>query len=240
VAKQLTFPRFYILGSTFHFTTTPNPFPQSIELGPILQYAETNNYLSCPAPLLRVMLKSFDLSEELTSEVQRQLKDLVAAALSFDPCQWSHELHPASPTEDLEKRVRIASAHRAAVCIYLARFIPCTHPLLDNSSGSALVNLTGLSDEIIHHISFLTPDDALFKSISWPLFMAGAEAEGHAQRAWIMNILDEFYSIMYWGYIPTVKRVLDCVWTCKDRSPEGSPSCWVTEVKEMGTDILIA
>jgi hypothetical protein len=99
------------------------------------------------------------------------------------------------------------------------------------------VDLTGLSDDIIHHISFLTPDDALFKSISWPLFLAGAEAEGHAQRTWIMNTLDEFYNVMYWGYIPTVKRVLDAVWRCRDLSQE---NCWVTEVKEMGTNILIA
>ncbi|KAF2710143.1 hypothetical protein K504DRAFT_476211 [Pleomassaria siparia CBS 279.74] len=239
---------FSILGSTLSFTPGPRQLiPDTIELEPILDYAQTNNYLSCPAPLLRIMLRTFELpdgrqcaSDELSFEVQEQVRELLEAALSFDPFRWAYTFQPTSPFEDLDKRARIASAHRAAVCIYIARVLSCTNPLLDPSSGSALVSLTGLADEVVHHISHLSPSDNVFKCISWPLFLAGAESEDHIQRMWIMDRLNTLHSIMYWGYIPTVKSVLEVIWTNKDKAGRGADNCWVDEVKEMGTDLLVA
>ena len=193
------------------------------------------------------MLKSFDLpdtretaSERLGNEVQDQVRDLLIETLLFNPINWAYTFEPTSPLEDLEKRVRIASAHRAAVCIYIARVLSATSPLLDSSSGSALLSLTGLADEIVHHISYLNPGDNVFKCISWPLFLAGAESEDPIQRTWIMDRLDRFYGVMYWGYIPTVKNVLELIWKNKDRAVVGADNCWVDEVKELGTDLLIA
>jgi hypothetical protein len=193
------------------------------------------------------MLESFELedtrtssSDELAADVQEGVAVLLRAALDFDPVAWSLNFEPASLSENLEHRMRIAAAHRAAVCIYLARVLPCTNPLLDPSSPVALVSLTGLADEIIQHISYLKPGDTLFKSISWPLFLAGAECEDPAQRTWIMNTLDDFYSLLYWGYIRTVKSVLETIWSCKDRAAEGADNCWVDEVKIIGTELLIA
>jgi hypothetical protein len=193
------------------------------------------------------MLESFDLedtrtssSDELAADVQEGVALLLRAALNFDPVGWSLQFERASLSENLEHRMRIAAAHRAAVCIYLARVLPCTNPLLDPSSPSALVSLTGLATEIVHHISYLKPGDTLFKSISWPLFLAGAESEDPAQRTWIMNTLDDFYSLLYWGYIRTVKKVLVTIWSCKDKAAEGADNCWVDEVKVLGPDLLIA
>ncbi|KAF9692693.1 hypothetical protein EKO04_009161 [Ascochyta lentis] len=238
---------FYVLGSTLSFSTMSKFVPDTIDLEPILRYAETNNYLSCPGPLLRIMLESFELpdsrdgtSGNLRENIQEQVGVLLQRALDFDPIAWSCDFEPASPFEDLKQRVRIASAHRSAVCIYLARVLPCTHPLLDPASDSALVNLNTLANDVVRHISYLKPGDAVFKCICWPLFLAGAESEDPSQREWIMNTLDILYSEMYWGYLHTVKRVLETIWLCKDRAVSGSDNCWVDEVKELGTDILIA
>ncbi len=143
---------FYVLGSTLSFSTMTKFVPDTIDLEPILRYAETNNYLSCPAPLLRIMLESFELpdsrdgaSGDLREHIQEQVGVLLQRALAFDPITWSCDFEPTSPFEDLKQRVRIASAHRSAVCIYLARVLPCTHPLLDPASDTALVNLTTLA-----------------------------------------------------------------------------------------------
>ncbi|KAH9866302.1 hypothetical protein J1614_008868 [Plenodomus biglobosus] len=235
---------FYILGSTFTFSSMPCLIPDTLELEPILRYAETNNYLSCPGPLLRIMIESFALPDSHDSTgkttIQDQVGILLQRALAFDPTAWSASFAPASPHEDLSQRIRIASAHRSAVCIYLARVLPSTNPLLDPTSGSALVSLTGLADDVVHHISHLRPGDALFKSICWPLFLAGAESEDAAQRAWIMNTLDQLYGIMFWGYLHTSKRVLEAIWKLKDDGELGEGNCWVEEVKELGSEILIA
>lgn len=239
---------FYILGSTFSFTTLPALIPETIELDPILRYAETNNYLSCPGPLLRVMLESFALPDTHGSPsgtstpiyLQEQVGVLLQRALDFDPIAWSFDFERASPFDDIQKRIRIASAHRSAVCIYLARVLPSTNPLLDPASGEALVSLTALADDVVHHISHLKPGDALFKSICWPLFLAGAESEDPTQREWIMNTLDELYGQMFWGYLHTSKRVLEAIWRFKDSAGPGGGNCWVEEVKDLGNDILIA
>jgi hypothetical protein len=238
---------FYVLGTTLSFSTTSKFIPDSMELEPILRYAETNNYLSCPGPLLRIMLESFELPDSQPPSpgtpqegIQDQVAVLLQRALDFDPIAWSHSFEPASPLDDLQQRVRIAFAHRSAVCIYLARVLPCTNPLLDPTSGSALVSLTALADDVVYHISLIRPGDAVFKCICWPLFLAGAESENPAQREWIMNTIDTMYHEMYWGYLHAVKRVLETIWLCKDKAAAGADNCWVDEVKDLGMDILIA
>ena len=239
---------FHILGSTFSFTTLPTLIPDTIELDPILRYAETNNYLSCPGPLLRIMLESFALPDSHGSfagtntpiYIEEQVGVLLRRALEFDPIVWSSNFAPASPFEDIQQRIRIASAHRSAVCIYLARVLPSTNPLLDPTSGTAIVSLTALADDVVHHISHLKPGDPLFKSICWPLFLAGAESEDPAQREWIMNTLDELYVLMFWGYLRTSKRVLEAIWKFKDEAGPSSGNCWVEQLKDFGHDILIA
>jgi hypothetical protein len=237
---------FYILGSTFSFSALPSFIPDTIELEPILRYAETNNYLSCPGPLLRIMLESFALpnrtvsrTPEVFDSIQQQLGNLLHRALEFDPVAWSCDFEPASPFEDLKKRIRIAAAHRSAVCIYLARVLPSTNPLIDPTSGTAIVNLTALANDVVFQISYLEPGDALYKSICWPLFLAGAESRDPTQREWIMDTLDKLYGIMYWGYLHTSKRVLEAVWRYLDEKNDGE-NCWVEEVKDFGNEILIA
>ena len=192
------------------------------------------------------MLNSFAMpdtrevvSDKITTEEQERLRALLQQALSFDPLEWTMNFPPASPQEDLDKRSWIAAAHRSAVCIYIARVVPVTNPLLDVSSGSAIIDLQALADDVVENISRLQPSDPLFKSSSWPLFLAGAESENHLQRSWIMNALDDLYQVTYWGYICTVKQVLQAIWAFKARqtNPE---DCWVDKVKALGSDVLIA
>jgi len=230
---------FYILGSTFSFTAIPTAIPDTIELEPILRYAETNNYLSCPSPLLRIMIESSTLPSK-TVCMQDSIGVLLRRALAFDPISWSTTFSPASPHEDITQRIRIAAAHRSAVCIYLARVLPSTHPLLDPSSSQAIVSLTALADDVVHQISHLRPGDALFKSICWPLFLAGAESRDPRQREWIMDTLDELYGVMYWGYLRMSKRVLEDIWKYVDGVGGEEGNCWVEGIGGLGGDILIA
>ncbi|KAH7380262.1 fungal-specific transcription factor domain-containing protein [Phaeosphaeria sp. MPI-PUGE-AT-0046c] len=238
---------FYVLGSTFSFSAMPSFIPDTIDLNPILRYAETNNYLSCPGPLLRIMLESFALpdktvscTDEVYDNIQEQIEKLLHRALDFEPVPWSRSFEPASPYEDISQRIRIAAAHRSAVCIYLARVLPSNHPLIDPKSGTAIVYLTDLANDVVHQISHLKPGDALFKSICWPLFLAGAESRDPVQREWIMNTLDALYSTMFWGYLHTSKRVLEAIWKYLDQATDGEENCWVEEIKDLGNEILIA
>jgi hypothetical protein len=171
--------------------------------------------------------------------IQQQIGDLLHRALQFDPVAWSCDFEPASPFDDLAKRIRIAAAHRSAVCIYLARVLPSTNPLIDPKSGTAIVNLIALANDVVFQISHLAPGDALYKSICWPLFLAGAESRDPVQREWIMDTLDKLHGIMFWGYLHTSKRVLEAIWRYLDEKNDGE-NCWVEEVKDFGNELLIA
>lgn len=193
------------------------------------------------------MLQSFDLSDlrnmsgETKQDLENRLRTLMELALSFDPIQWLLEFTPTSPDEDLSKRFHIASAHRSAVFIYLARFVPSTNPLLNPEQGTALGDLEEHAGIIIHHISQLSPGDVIFKSISWPLFLAGAETNDPKHRAWILCTLDTFYHILHWGYVQSVVKTLKAIWTFRDGAPkENDSDCWVLGVQAMESDILIA
>ncbi|KAF2470035.1 uncharacterized protein BDR25DRAFT_287639 [Lindgomyces ingoldianus] len=241
---------FFVLGSTLDFDNTPKKLiPNSIDLKAILEYAETNNYLSCPAPLLHIMLQAFELPDvqwqqfgEEASLARGHIQLLLEAALSFDPIKWASTFQPASPFEDLKKRISIASAHRSAVCIYITRILPSTHAssLLSTSRGSSVSSLSDLATDILDHLSNLSPGDTVFKSIGWPIFLAGAESDDPVQRAVIVEKLDALWNEMYWGYILTVKELLGVIWSYKDRGAKGEDICWVTEVKRLGTELLIA
>ena len=83
---------FFVIGSTFSFSTSRVLIPESIDLDPILRYAETNNYLSLPGPLLRIMVESFkledtreDASDDIALDLQDEIGVLLKAALDFDP-----------------------------------------------------------------------------------------------------------------------------------------------------------
>ncbi|KAF2201596.1 hypothetical protein GQ43DRAFT_371055 [Delitschia confertaspora ATCC 74209] len=239
---------FFILGSTLTFSNgSPQQLiPDTLDLDTILQYAETNNYLSCPAPLLRIMLKSFKIPdarifETTTPFIEDQVGSLLEEVLAFDAVVWASEsFQPISPHENLSKRVCIASAHRAAVCLYIARVLPTSSPLISPSSPTAIINLSYLASDIVYHLSYLNPGDTVFKSISWALFLAGAESDIPAQRTWIMEKLDALWKELYWGYVRTVKEVLELIWGYKDRAARGENVCWIEEVRRMGTELLIA
>lgn len=239
-----------ILGSTLTYSSTPNvSLHDSIALDAILEYAESNNFVSCPAHLLRIMLKSSELSEILNdtpvfaqelSSLEQQVKLLVRSAQKFDPFAWASSFQLTSPYEEVMKRMHMASAHRSAVCLYVVRVLPDSSPLIRQSSTSAIVDIPGLVSDIIHHLSFIHLGDALFKSTCWPMFLAGVECEKLEDREWIKARLDALWDTLLWGYVRTAKEVLEVIWNCKDRAAIAQTPCWVDEVRKLGADLLIA
>lgn len=189
------------------------------------------------------MLESFDFSDSkamgnLSIEQEEKLKTLIRRTFAFDPAVWLSNIKLVSSEDDPKGRFHMASAHRSAVCIYLARFIPYEHPLLDPSSGQAIMNLPSLATDIVQHVAYITPEDTYFKALNWPLFLAGAETNDPAERAFIVHTLDTIFDIMRWGYVITSKKILETIWALRSHgTPPGG--CWVTEVTRNGTELLI-
>ncbi|EFR03821.1 acriflavine sensitivity control protein acr-2 [Nannizzia gypsea CBS 118893] len=189
---------YYILGSTFSArkpnmgsTTSCYPFTDVL---PLLERAEANSYMSCPAFLLHVMLSASHLSnvEKITGYEEEQARYLMERASTFNTNTWAASVQGISSHNDFESRAHVASAHKSAVCLYIHQAVPSAN-LMDECSRKAMV------EDIIGHLSFILPGNLLLKGTSWPTFIAGAESRDPAQRAWIVARLNDLWEILPWA-----------------------------------------
>lgn len=247
--KLIITSRYDVLSSTLaHSTHAEPPRCNSAVVHSSLQYAEANNYLSFPAVLLETVLiaarlsqtvQNSSLANPITGSQERQILSILHAAKSFDVRDWASTLQGSSPHCDLESRVQIASAHKAAVCIYVSRVLLLLLP------GTKVQNdLAFLVSDIINHLSFVSSDSELFKATSWPTFVAGAEAKDFGQQAWAMARLQELWECLpcTMGYVRSGMEILQSIW-----NKQNAPVCdavntvdWIQDLRGSEIDLMIA
>ncbi|KAF4533954.1 Acriflavine sensitivity control protein acr-2 [Lasiodiplodia theobromae] len=238
---------FYILGSTVVSSRSRANASRHFQyVLPLLERAESNSYLSCPAVLLQIMLLASYLSggqsTSATEEQQQPLSlEAEAAALlqraqSFDVHAWAQGVQGiSSDHDDFESRVHVASAHKSAICLYIHRAVP-TAVLLDGEQTEMLVS------DVIGHLALIGRDDNLIKGTAWPTFVAGAETADPARRAWIADRLVMLWRIMLWGYLPTALETLHVIWGTDDDCPNGEAGVregWLQKLKRLGIEWMI-
>lgn len=221
----------------------------------LLQDAEGNHCSSFPAALLPLiqsgaqLLKMDDVSrfpDTLIDSRQYDALHLLQAAKSFDPAIWAIDLQPRSPADDLLHRTIIASAHKAAVCVYLSRIILALWP-----STVLPDDLETLAAEIITHLSNMHPGDALFTATAWPAFIAGLETVDPTNRAWVVRRFQELWEVEPWGLTREALEALRTIWDGRnneDAVKSGNDGFynqeenwnWIEKLKNIGTDWLIA
>ncbi|CEL09339.1 hypothetical protein ASPCAL12477 [Aspergillus calidoustus] len=135
---------YYILNSTLLTRPTlENPFllpAQNCTSGSIIAAvtrAETNSYLSLPTPLLQILFQACELSNTVTTLLQKQgplvseadylsilatAQSLIEQVSSFDVISWAAGLE-CSSAERRQSRIHTALAHQAALQIYILRSV---------------------------------------------------------------------------------------------------------------------
>ncbi|RDW63302.1 hypothetical protein BP6252_10847 [Coleophoma cylindrospora] len=238
-----------VLSSTLARPETSGP-PQcsSMMIRSSLQYAEVNNYLSFPAVLLERVLVTAQLSQavqdtfpakSITSDQEQQIVSLLDAAQSFDAREWASTLQSISPHGDLESRIHVASAHKAAVCIYISRVLRLLSPIAEVPDDLEL-----LVSDIVHHLSFVTSSSELFKATSWPTFVAGADTRDLEQQAWAMARLRELWACLpcTMGYVRSAMEILGAIWHKRDSAMGGITHTgdWIQDLQVLEIDLMIA
>jgi Fungal specific transcription factor domain len=175
-------------------------------------------------------------TEWTTGYKEEQAILLLRAAQSFDALAWATALQRHSPHSDLAYRAHIASAHRAAVCIYLSRVLLSISPATELDC-----NLESLISEVICHLSFIRLGNALFKATTWPTFIAGAETKDPGQQAWVVARLRELWEVEPWGLIRGALGILELIWHRRNPSMQGGASTvdWIQDLRTLGVDWLI-
>ncbi|KAF3481384.1 acriflavine sensitivity control protein acr-2 [Arthroderma uncinatum] len=226
---------YYILGSTFSpkLPRTGAIHYPPLDALPMLERAEANSYMSCPAFLLQIMLSASHLSslDKVTTLEEEQAFYLMKRAQSFGIHAWAASVQGISSYNDFDSRVHVATAHKSAVCLYIHRAVPSAS-LLDKSSIKATIN------DIIWHLSFILPGNLLLKGTSWPTFIAGAESHDPEQRAWVVARLHALWEILPWGYVHTAIEMLRTTWAAEDLATELTGG-WLQRLKALGNDWIV-
>lgn len=118
---------------------------------------------------------------------------------------------------------------------------PTTQPFYDPGS---------LVADIITHLSFIRPCDALFTATTWPTFIAGAETNDRETQEWVARRFQELWSVEPWGLIREALGLLEKIWvgrrdTVVDNEEEIAvkqgerDADWISDLLGSGADWLI-
>ncbi|KAL2272061.1 hypothetical protein VTJ83DRAFT_1432 [Remersonia thermophila] len=208
----------------------------------VLRRAEAHAYHCCPPEILQVMLEASSLCESSAPRNRiEHAETLLLRACAFDVVHWVRNIRGLSDRDDLGVRVSVASAHRAAACLYLLLAVP------ETAEGTSFPSLTvdGLVREVLEHLEAVPVGHVHLKGTIWPTFVAGAQADDPAQRAWCAGRMRALGSsnpwACPWGYIRTAARVMEQLWEARDKAAAagGTKSNWLMEVKRMRGKYLI-
>ena len=216
----------------------------------LLQDEEGNHCSSFPTKLLELLRTGAQLSlpnhpsYSSSSAKQEEALYLLSTAISFDPLTWATKLQPHSPTTDLKYRRHVASAHRAAVCIYLSRVLKSFAPTTQLPH-----NLEAFVADVIRNLSVIRPSNPLFKATTWPAFIAGAETHDPESQKWVAVRFQELWDVEPWGLLRGASEVVDRIWASRWKQvlyEEGNfseepkeESNWISDLRGSGVDWLI-
>ncbi|KAB5511644.1 acriflavine sensitivity control protein acr-2 [Coniochaeta sp. 2T2.1] len=251
IADCLTY---HILGSTLaEVDERAASVYDNIDISAVLHRAEAYSYHCCPPTILQIVVCATRLGvtgglgslpgmlEDREDRADIAMK-LLVQALAFDVRGWVDNIANLSINDDREARVRLASAHRAAACLYIILTVPQAIGRFRDGD----LNSESLVAEILLQLSCVPSDHVLFKGSVWPSFMAGAQTDDPKQRQWSMLRLRSMWRsspwMCPWGYVETAMVTLESVWTTRDAlSPKEKRSWnWLKQLKESGNiDCLI-
>ncbi|KAK3374573.1 fungal-specific transcription factor domain-containing protein [Podospora didyma] len=221
---------------------------EHVDVCAVLQRAEAHSYHCCPPLILQIILSSGllfvppttpqahphqqqEVRMEGYSSVTEMALSLLDQVRSFDIIGWVHSIRGLSPNDDLEARVHVAAAHRAAACLYLLLTVP------EAQIVPSSPQLDDLVAEIVYHLSSIDVGHVLLKGTIWPTFMAGAQTDDLAQREWCASRLFAVWAenpwVCPWGYVDSAMQMLRDIWTWRDNRPgeEALSMNWLQELK---------
>ncbi|KAK3334286.1 fungal-specific transcription factor domain-containing protein [Neurospora tetraspora] len=239
-----------IYGSTISGNTwsSEDTIDDGVVLPYILQNAEAYSYHCAPPAILQIILSASQLcsGSSTTLETDGGVERIATAAAllhkarNFDVQTWVYNINGLPPDDDLEARVSVASAHRAAACLFVLLSVPeaglLELPLLEPKD---------LVQEILGHLSCIPEDHVHLKGTVWPTFIVGAETDDLNERAWCLERLVAVWTknpwTYPWGYVHTATEMLQEIWRSKDlAAQQGDDGInWLQRLKATGNSCLI-
>ncbi|KAM7220287.1 Fungal specific transcription factor domain containing protein [Rhypophila decipiens] len=241
-----------ILGSTIS-SYEPDPagsgllqVDQDAAVFSILSRNEAHSYHCCPPLILQIIMSASRLfgPEFSAADGQARLsaaQSLLLQAREYDVEEWVYNISGLARHDDLPTRVKLASAHRAACCLYIVLAVSNDDEGLPDMPDT---RPDGLAVEIYNSLASVPIDHVLLKGMVWPTFMAGAQTDDASLRNWLLERLRAILGLKLlvcpWGYVSTAIEMLDDIWTRRERVPKSQRMLnWLQELKGVRNGCLI-
>lgn len=199
-----------------------------------LQLSVDQSYLGCPEYLLDV-LRSFSVYRDILTSPEpideivsdsyiQQAGSVLESTKEFDCYAWASSL-PQSYSQDTQKLYTLAQSYKIGSLIYGRRVF------------DALANKTTSRDDLVREligtIDALKADEALFKCMLWPMFVAGLEAQEKTQRDFVIGSLDKFWFETKCVNVVNAGNILRKFWK------QNCQTSWIFNIGQLERDWLL-
>lgn len=156
---------------------------------------------------------------------------LLELVRNFDSYTWASNAQQSRTTsrQEIANLCTLSEAYKLGALLYGRR-------ILDSVTGEfteqddKVVELLGMADS-------LKKDEAMFKCVLWPMFVAGLESQWQAQRDFLVGCMERFWDITSCLNAVNATKILQEYWQ-QESSPDEIRSEWIYNIGRLGRDWL--
>lgn len=223
---------------------------RSVDLPATLQRAAAFSY-GCSPPLV---LDALARASQLEPEDVCGAGLLLVQLRELDVKAWVRGIQGLPSRDDIELRISMAQAHRAAACLYIVLAVPglaSSADVLSPSSDSSASTFCEVSadyflQEVLTHLASVPVEHPFSKGATWPTFMAGAQTRDQDTRRWCLRRMHSVgYSTPWvcpWGFVESAMKMLERIWQIRDEKEKDGQmqgSNWLQEIRVLPEHCLI-
>jgi hypothetical protein len=206
-----------------------------------LQEVIEKSFLGCPEYILMAIQQlsmerdSIAESRPLDSDaVERHIQNtttLLQLIHDFDSYAWASKVSQSrtSSPQEIANLCTLSEAYKLGALLYGQR-------ILDSMTGE----FTGQDDKVVELLGMadlLKKDEATFKCVLWPIFVAGLESQWQAQRDFLIGCMEKFWDVTRCLNAVNATNILQEYWQ-QETLPGDKRSEWIFNIGRLGRDWL--
>ncbi|KAF4958924.1 hypothetical protein FGADI_2003 [Fusarium gaditjirri] len=212
---------FGILGSTLvsSHSLSGAPMPLDLALLDTLRRSEQQTWIGCPADLLSLLhaLNTLRTVPHQSAHADETITLILDGLDNFSPRSWAYDF---PDPQHHESRHHLAHAYKAAVSIY-------AHHIISEALGQPPLpglDISRLTSLGIAHMSQIPASDFHIKSLVWPAFVLGAEAQDLGAREKVKKIMHDIWVSSCCYNVRTARGMLKRIWERGHGNDDGKQS----------------
>ncbi|KAF4887884.1 Acriflavine sensitivity control protein acr-2 [Colletotrichum fructicola] len=191
-----------------------------------LRNSENQTWVGCPAELLYVLsgINSMRSLHHMHVERRQALSDLIQALLNFSPLAWAQDF---PDIQYHESRSHLAHAYKAGVEVYASHIIgapPGQHYL-------SYPHVVEIMRPAMLHLLAVPAEDFHIKSLVWPAFILGAEAQDIELQTMARTVFQRIWVSSCCYNVKNAGEILERIWA-REAGDESSSS-WLKYVWQL-------